>query len=572
MAAVEAIRCKLSKGHVAHWVVGGVAMVTLLWHLAWIARFRTGYITEWDESGYLSIALKNTRSLLDGGLTDFVRTVVEQDLQAPGVPLAAVPLQLVFGRSVTSALAVEAVAAAALVVATYALATRVLPRSWSVVAACTVACVPGLVDYARLFHFALPATVFHTAAVAALLRSDAFRHRRWVLAGGVLLGGMILCRTMTLAYLPGPAAALVVQGLVRGAFRARLRNAVLLPGAVLLTAGWWFLPNARSVGHYLVGTGYGEASTAKSGGTGPLDPAYWTVQLRVLLREIHLVLGAVSLIAVVAAAIGASRRARGLRQALVRLLASDVGSLVVIIVSGYVAATSASHDDQGTGFLLPWIPCLVVLVLVAVRAAGPRVRPLLLGGVFAAALIGAGTKSGVALPGPDVVRARVPGLGRVAVFDKFSPIYDEVRGAGFLVDPDERMNDLHRRWLPAIEAVIEDVLAVAGDLDRHPDVAIGSADLLVANTRFALASELLLQRALEIHDLKPIDGDAADAYVAQFAEHGSNVLVVVPGRNRATSDAVDVRAVRAAARRAGFTLTRRRALPDGRQVEVWVMR
>ena len=45
--------------------VGAVLLAVL--HVLWLVRFRFGYITDWDEAGYISIALADLfTELMDG--------------------------------------------------------------------------------------------------------------------------------------------------------------------------------------------------------------------------------------------------------------------------------------------------------------------------------------------------------------------------------------------------------------------------------------------------------------------------------------------------------------------------
>ena len=44
-------------------VLVAIILVTLVLHVAWLVRFRRGYVTEWDESGYLQFSLSNYDAL-----------------------------------------------------------------------------------------------------------------------------------------------------------------------------------------------------------------------------------------------------------------------------------------------------------------------------------------------------------------------------------------------------------------------------------------------------------------------------------------------------------------------------
>lgn len=146
-SAMESLRRRLSAPVVA---VVAIAIVVALVDVWWLDRFRFGFVTEWDESGYLAIALDNVHALRAGGPVELVDVVLGQGVQAPLVPLSAVPLNLVFGDGVDSSLVVEPLFHGLLVLATYGLARRLVDPWWAVLAAAVVGSMPLLIDFARL--------------------------------------------------------------------------------------------------------------------------------------------------------------------------------------------------------------------------------------------------------------------------------------------------------------------------------------------------------------------------------------------------------------------------------------
>jgi len=212
-------------------------------HVVWLVRFRHSSLTEWDEAGYIQIGVLDRVGLAHGGLVGLVRTVVHQPGEAPLVPLLAVPIYLVAGTGVFQSLFVLPVFFAILVAATYALARTLVAPAWSLLAALAVAGMPAVIDYTRLFHFAVPATACATVALWALLASDGLRRRAYALAAGAFIGLMVLSRTMTLAYLPGFALAAALQLLFRReTLRMRVTNVVLASVVATAVAATWYAP------------------------------------------------------------------------------------------------------------------------------------------------------------------------------------------------------------------------------------------------------------------------------------------------------------------------------------------
>lgn len=555
-------------------VLGAATALLVALHVYWLHRFRFGFITEWDESGYISIALENTDSLRGDGLLSLVSTVIEQGIQAPLVPLSAVPFNVVFGDGVDASLLVEPAFFALLVLATYGVARRLVDPWWAVLAALSVATAPMVADYTRIFHFSVPAAALFTSALWALLRSEGLSRRSWAIGCGLLLGLMVLSRSMTIAFLPGFALAAVLPLLLSPADRRRrLLNFALLCGCGGALAALWYGPNLYSVGDYLLNFGYGAESSAYGAARSPISLGYWTRELGGLVDEIYLPLGAALAGCLVAAA--ASFLLRGDREkiswaGLRAWLAGNTGLTLVVVVEGYVALTSSRN--QGTAFALPWLPALVVLVVAAV--AGIRERPLrlALAGILAAVsmfnlTMKSGLVSGVASP----VTADLPALGQTTVVDGRGLVQREVADSGYPTGgPTDQMPELQRQWLPFAGQLARWSFQHAERHGRQPDLAFGFDDPLLSNTRIALGSELELHRPLSTLFLKPFpQGDSAASYRAQLQESHSNLLVTGERGPGAPGIRLTRRRVEAGARSLGFKPVRRFTLPDGRELIVW---
>jgi 4-amino-4-deoxy-L-arabinose transferase-like glycosyltransferase len=174
-------------------VAAWVAVVVLIdaW---WLHRFRPSAPPEYDESGYMAIALRDFHALGSGGIGGLVSAYIHQVPEAPLVPLVTVIPYAILGAGVGTSIVTEMVAVAGLALATYALARRVVKSAWAALAAVVAISLPVVSDYSRIFHFAVPAAALLTAAAWALARSDGMRSRRWAVAAGVLTGCTALAR------------------------------------------------------------------------------------------------------------------------------------------------------------------------------------------------------------------------------------------------------------------------------------------------------------------------------------------------------------------------------------------
>jgi len=553
-------------------LLGGVVALFAL-HLLWLARFSFGYVTEWDESGYLSIALNNSHALSADGPFSLVSTVLEQGVQAPFVPLSAVPFNAVFGSGVDASLVVELVFFAVLVVATYAVARRLTTPWWALLATLVVATAPVLSDYARIFHFSVPAAAFLVAALWALMKSEGLTRWPWALACGLLLGLMVLSRSMTIGYLPGFAAAAALPILLGDERRRRLLNFALLCGSGAVLAALWYLPNAESVGSYLLNFGYGAESEAYGAEHSPLSIAYWTREAGAVVDELYFPLGAALVICAAAALVSAlvrRRHGQPSREQLKAWLLGDAALAAVIVLEGYVALTSSKN--QGTAFALPWLPVLIVLVCAAVvRIQWRSVRTAAVVVLAAVALLNLTMKSGIVPGVGDRRTADLPLLGETVVTDGRGIVENEVTAAGYPAgSPTEPMPQLQKEWLPFAGDVARWVTDFSEAKGEEPNLSWGFDDLLLNNTRVALGSQLALERELPTEFLKPFpDGDSAASYRAQLEEFESNLLVVGERGPGTTGIHLTRRRVEAAARDLGFHPVRRFTAPDGRELTAW---
>lgn len=552
--------------------VAGIVVLMVVLHVVWLLRFRRGYVTEWDESGYLQFALSNFDALHDDGLWSFAKTVGGRGTFGPLLPFVTSLAYPVVSRGVFGALLVVPLFFVGLVAAAFGLARQFVSDWWAVLAAFAVAAIPAVIDYSRLFHFALPATACMTAGLWCLVRSRGLRRAGWAAAFGAFVGLTLLSRTMTVAYLPGFVLAAGVFLLFEDSdLRLRARNLALAAGAAILVAGPWYLANARSVYDLLLGTGYGEAATQYGRDYPIASWGYWSKELRLDLGLLWLPLGCVLLAAFVGAlsfavarrsATGAPLLTRPRSARAVALLA-----LVPVVLEGYLALTSSRNE--GTAFALPWLPALVVMGVIAI--ASIPVRPLRFALVLLLVAVSLGavvSKSGFVEALAKVREAAVPGLGEVPVTDGRGIIQLEVAGGGYdigkVTDP---LPALHRRWLGVAREVIGWSMRRADARHEPLNITLGLDDRIFGNSRLILAAQLWYHRYQPVDYLTSSGGDTVASYRRQLlAPRRENALV---SGELAPPATVTRAKVEAAARSLGFTPVKSFTLPDGRKIRLW---
>src|SRR5215475_1640123 len=124
----------------------------------WRCEFRAGYPLNTDEVGYLTFALDDTQGFKNGGVTGLLDAYLGNRLQAPLVPLLTVPIHLAFGEEILPSLFVQAPFLVLLAFASFGLAARLAGPLLGLLAATIVVSIPEMTDFARTFHFAVPAT------------------------------------------------------------------------------------------------------------------------------------------------------------------------------------------------------------------------------------------------------------------------------------------------------------------------------------------------------------------------------------------------------------------------------
>src|SRR5436309_7763863 len=227
----------------------------------WLCEFRHGYPLNTDEAGYLTFALNNTQGLKNGGIAGLLDAYLGNRLQAPLVPLLTVPIHLAFGEEIFPSFFVQAPFLVLLAFASFGLAARLASPSWGLLAALIVMSIPEMTDWARTFHFAMPAAALFTGATYALVRSEGLVDRRWALAWGFLLGLTLLARTMMIALTAGLVLAAMLAVVLSPTLRARRGvNFVLAFAIGLAIAATWYGSNWPIVADYLLSYGYGDKS------------------------------------------------------------------------------------------------------------------------------------------------------------------------------------------------------------------------------------------------------------------------------------------------------------------------
>jgi hypothetical protein len=551
-------------------IVVASGLLLLAFDAWWIATYRHGYPLNIDEAAYTTIGLSDYLGLRSGGLHGWWQAFQNQTPNAPLVPALA-SLLYVVKAGVIEGFGVLAGFMVLLGLAIYGIGERLAGPRLGALAGVLAMTAPGVLAFAHVYIFALPAATLLACAVYALLRSEGLQRRRWALACGAALGLMLLARTMAVAFVPGVLAAaaltLVAGQRDRRALARGLLNLALLALAAAAVAAVWYWHNLQPVLEYLTDFGYGGKSTEFGTEHPALSWARWTgVAERIAGIDLLLPLALLTLAGVSAAAVAALQRIRDAgerRAALWKLAGTDAVSVIVVFACGYAALTSSAN--VGLGFSLPLSVLLLPLAAIALRRFPAAAVPA----IAAVALIGAVNLAASSGLWSGLSRERqlnLPGLSRLAWLDgvpfALADIRTQVAGA------ETRFGESDRSWLQADARLATLLLAQEGD----PVVAFASRSHILNTNTVGLAAVLQAHQGIPMAQLVADDGDTVAAYVRRLSEpqYGLPGLLVTMSSEAGDYEPHVTQAyAEAAARRLGFRLIRTMALPDGRLLRVW---
>lgn len=411
-------------------VLLGVAVGLNVW---WIDTHLRGMPFSIDAAGYLQRAVRDGDALRSGGISAYVQVIrTPADYQAPLLTAASGLVQGVLGLGLLKLVDLVQVFYVITIVSSYAIARRVLGRRWALLAAIVIACVPAILWTSRDFDLALPAAALFTATLAIQLYAEDFQSLPWAMAWGLALGLASLSRTVVLALLP----ALVIMAMLRAAHGdQRPRRLANLAAGLLVgigVAATWYTATGRAVLHYLTSYGYGANSTTSGTAASWFSLGPWTLRAHLIVtQDLFLPLSAALVLSALVGATYAIARWSKARQAgsrvrspraaneklswLLSKLSTDVGTLTAVFVLCYLALSS--ERGEGSGFELPIVPALVILMLWLAHHATGKPRLLLAASCLLAAAVSFANQAGWVLPAySDVVSAKV-GSWNLVAFD-----------------------------------------------------------------------------------------------------------------------------------------------------------
>jgi hypothetical protein len=374
----------------------------------WLNSYRKGLPFSIDESGYLQRGVLYQQEIVQHGISGLANVWQRPDIVAPLMPLVAGLVRAATGATPFAMVGTVQIFYAILIIATYLLARHFVTRSWALLIAAVVACLPGALDASRVFLLAEPAAALFVALLAVQLRTRRFVSLPFSVGWGILLGLTSLTRTMVLALLVAP---LVVEGtrlVISSPTLQQYRNVAIASVVALGIGGSWYWTSWETVRSYLTTYGYGKLSGSYGRGHPVLSWSWWFGRfVNIIDQDVYVPILFALIIAAIAGGIVLVRRtwtssesgerpvhAAGLpvvhrKISRVRnLLDNDGFSLCLVLAIAYLVLCTS--QNSGSYFELPLVPLIVCIVLIPIARGGTVAR----GVVFVALLAASGVTIG----------------------------------------------------------------------------------------------------------------------------------------------------------------------------------
>jgi hypothetical protein len=541
-------------------VVAGIMTVVQGW---WIWHHRLLGALDPDESGYIATALRFQRIFATDPLA--MPRAIGGTGNGPLVPLLSVPLLWIGPNDPRTALLVQPILMAVTAIAAAGIARRLAGSGAALVSGLAFLALPTVVFASQTYWLGLGAACFMALGVWALVDSERLTNR-WTYAYGACTGAMLLCRTMTLGFLPAMVVAgVVVAGRDR---RSWIGLAKAMGVAFVVAFPWWFVAR-HAIFDYLFSYGYGKRAGLFGDG-GPRERFFKRV------HAVRLGVGAnwfwARLVVACSALTVGWRWWRDRRRPDWPPQTRSALAVAAAIVLGLAALTSTSNN--GVWFELPIIALLVPLV-VALGAAAPWPAK----GAALIPVIGlAGLQLGCSLwliaPGPE----GLPGINtvhRVAQYEYGFEQYDARFGPYRRSELAEASED----WWELNLAVERELRRLAPDRETVFTFS-GSFEMFNSNT-VGLAAELRgWTPNLWVPDTVGTPADRAPYLTPDARDDGGNrvtrrdgtqverVLVIARHDLHLFTPDEDVADLDREAQRAGWRVVWRRPIPVGGEVVV----
>lgn len=337
-----------------------VAILISALQIRYVNEFRHYPLLDIDESGYLQQGWSLANSLKGLNFVEFLSQLFFGRAYAPLVPLLSSFIFLFPGATIEMGIYVSAIMLGATAVVIFRLVKTIRDQTAGWIAGLFILAVPKLIDFSRMFNFAISAVFFLSLVLLFLMETNLMKDRNKSKLTGVAVGLFGLSRTMAIGIIP---VIIIIVWLI--AYKSHFANHETKMNfkrfviAGLLTAGPWYLVNALGVATYLLSFGYGSNSKEYGDRKSFFTFDAWSqftldFSNSVLLFGLTAVL-VFGLITALASSLGSFRRKTSLSQ----IISWSLFPTVVTFFWTVIALMSTKN--AGSGFSLLLLPPLVVV-------------------------------------------------------------------------------------------------------------------------------------------------------------------------------------------------------------------
>lgn len=589
-------------------VLIGCAFVAYQWW--WIDHARLLGALDVDEAGSIATSLDFHRAATEGPL-HLLNTFLGTG-NGPLVPLLAVPLIAVFGRSATTPIFIQPLLVLLSAVGVAGCVRHLVGRAPAIVTGCATLAMPALITSSRTDQFSNGVGAAMCLGAWALLSSRRLERTWPVIAFGVACGAMTISRTMSVSFLP----AMVVAALIVGDLRSpkAWRNLGLAAAAALVIAVPWWWSQWDYVSSYLLSSGYGGqahffGSTDIVGRLGDTI-SYLGDHLRLFLpigvfvtvlgagtavtrirhapraffdRNRELIALWASICVGFAALMTSANRGVWFSTPLESLL---VGAVVATGVRTFrspaalhpiplIAAFTATMFNIGNWTPDLWVFAGFVAVPAAALALSPARRCSMVAGVLTVGLCLMAVWASTPLTGPGVWPANVPlRIALVRPIELYIPTAYENDARFSAADLGTRRRAADA-WSDAARHVVRRLDVLARDLGQNatpwPVATITGSRALFNTNVVWLAQQLSAPGGLSIEAPRTFETNEEGLrhYVTPTVNRTPRVLVAIEGRTPPFPNDLNWQRLVALAERSGWQVDSSILLPDGGRVVIY---
>lgn len=547
-------------------------------NLLWISIFRADSILDIDEAGYFSISFVDYYALINHGWIDWLQTVESPSIQSPITTMITSFFFLIFGPKLITGFIVLLFFAIVTLIAVYSLSRYLGGKYLGLMTCLLLATCPTFINFARTYHFALPASAITTLALLALLRSERFENLKWSIIFGVCLGLMPLTRTMTIGFIPGLVISAIFYSFGSPYNRWRRFSFLFLSFFIgICIAAIWLIPNGKLVFDYLLSFGYGnrvaEYANAETRGLfsnlcSLLDTIRYFLWYIYLPDFIFIFVGFVLL----TFCFFKLMFTNGWRKSMSSIFKSKIFPIVLFVLEGFIAISSS--QNKGSGFILPLLPAIFFLSAWVVIKLWDRSKKIFWG---TSIIILISTLSCIPLiylkiPFSFPRSVHLPILGSSKVMDGLCQIHrylgreHHFKQRGFFV------MDSHtaKLWVDANILTVDKISSLK---EKSSLIAFGFRNVLCNVNTVNLQHLILKKCPLFLTQVEPaITDDTADGYyrwLTKGSAASASILITASGTQGDFLPTINENCLKEAAQKVGFFPIEHLSLPNDRIVTFW---